>query len=199
MIKGRAIDPNLDLALIVDHFYIFAVCASFSSRSAAITQEFERLVTMSAARFYHTLHRLAVVDPTSIDLEDIRQRYNKGFPGGDNFGGLPSRHIMIMIDALIGRDRGRRPIWHGGDRPSTHELVQFARGISQLAQATYQQNQVVPKWTLDFSLNSLSLDPLPPAPVIADCLEIIAVNLGCSVSDVATLDERCISSTLIKI
>lgn len=195
----QAIDPTLDLTLVVDRFYIFAVCVSFGNRAVAITQELKQLITVITARFYCTIHRLSVMDSTSIDLEDVRRRYNKAFPDGVDFRGLPSRHSMIMIDALIGTDRGRRAIWHGSDRPSDHEHIQFARDISQLAQVGYQQRQLVPKWTLDFALNSLSLDPLPSAPVIADCLAIVAVNLGCSVSDIATLDERYASSTPISI
>ena len=66
----------------------------------------------------------------------------------------------------------------------------------EAAQVEYQQTQhrKVLRWILRFALESLSLNPLPPTSVIADCLSIIAIDLGCNVSDTGlmTLDERCV-------
>ena len=100
----RVMDPTIDLTLVLDRLYIFSVCISFSSRAVAVTQEFEQLIAASALRFYYTLHRLTVTDPTSTVLEDSRRRYSKAFPGGVGFMDLPSRHTNIMIDALIRGD-----------------------------------------------------------------------------------------------
>ena len=56
------------------------------------------------------------------------------------------------------------------------------------------QHRKVPRQTLRFAFHSLSLDPLPPTPVVADCLSTIATDLGCDVSSIgsATFDERCV-------
>ena len=61
-------------------------------------------------------------------------------------------------------------------------------GVARLG---YQQthNGEVPPLTLLFALSSLSLDPLPPASVIVDCLTIAAIGLGCDRLDVASWDE----------
>ena len=194
MLQGgdRAIGSTVDLTLAVDHFYIFAVCLSFSSRAVAITQQFKQLITASNACLYQTLHRLAVMGPTSIDLNDIRRRYNNVLTGGVNFTDLPSHHTMIMIDALIRRDWGPHPIWRNDDRPSDQEHVPFVQDIAKLALAEYRRERGVPKWIVDFAFNSLSLDPLPSASIVANCFEIIATNLGYDIPDATNLDERYI-------
>lgn len=197
----QTIGTTLDLALALNRFYIFAVCVrvSFSNRGIPITQEFEQLTTTSAGRFYHTLHRLTATDPTSSILEDIRLRYEGDFPRDIDFTVFPYHHTMTMINALIRRDWGPRSTWHDDDRPSGREHIRFARNMAELTQAEYRREQEVPKWFLDFAFDSLSLDPLPPTPVVTECLKIIAINLGCNVSDIGTLDERYIFSILVDI
>lgn len=132
--------------------------------------------------------------PTSSVLEYIRQRYRRVFSDGVDFTGVPSRHTITMIDALIGRHWSYH-IWRDDDKPSDHEHVAFARHIAELAQAEYQREQEVPKWILAFVFNSLSLDSLPQTSIVADCLKVVAIDLGCDVSNVVTSDERCIFSS----
>ena len=201
MIQGgdQPIEPTLDLSLVVDRFYIFAVCLSCKSRAVAITQEFKQLITASTVRFYPTLHRLMVMDPTSSALEAFRQCYNKVAPGGVEFTDLPSHHTMIVIHTLLRGEWGYRPIWYGDNRPSDHKYTRFARDISEFAQAEYQGKRGVPYWIIDFAFISLSLDPLLPAPAIDDCLKILAASLGCDLPNPATLDKRYTSSVLISI
>ena len=57
--------------------------------------------------------------------------------------------------------------------------------MAEGAWVEYQQakHRKVPRWFLRFALHSLSLDPPPPASVVADCLSIIATDLDCDVSD----------------
>ena len=64
----------------------------------------------------------------------------------------------------------------------------------EAAQVEYRQTgfQKVPRWILRFALHSLSLDPPPPVPVVADCLTIVAIDLDCQVSDITVLEERCV-------
>ena len=190
LFRSRAIDPTLDLGLILNRFYIFAVCVICKSRAVAITQEFKQLITASAMHFYPTLHRLTVMDPTSANLEDIRKCYNKTIPGWVDFTNLPSCHTTIMVNALLRRDWGCRPVWCSDDRPSNREHTRFARDISELALAEYQRKQEVPKWIVDFAFNSLSLDPLPSASIVANCFEIIAIHLGYDIPDAIALGGR---------
>ena len=186
-------DQVIGLIPAVNHFYIFAVCVSLSDRGRAITQGFQQLAIASAERFYRTLHRLTVMDQTSSVLEDIRRRYHKALPHGINFADLPSWHTTTMIDALIRRAWSTRPIWCGHDRPSDYEHIRFAQDIAELSRAEYRRERELPKWILDFAFDSLSLDPLPSASIVANCFEITAINLGCGVSDTTTSEGRYIS------
>jgi hypothetical protein len=76
--------------------------------------------------------------------------------------------------------------------------LHFHRYMVEAAQAEYERTQQrkTPRWILRFALDSLSLDP-PPTSVVADCLEIIAIDLGCDVSNITTLDERYICSNFM--
>ena len=71
-----------------------------------------------------------------------------------------------------------------------------AHNLARLARSEYQRTRrvKVPRLILRFALRSLSLNPPPPASVIADCLSIIAIDLGCDGLNAGntTLDERCV-------
>ena len=56
----------------------------------------------------------------------------------------------------------------------------------------YQQvrREKVPRWTLRFALDSLSMDPPPPPSVVANCLKIIAIDLDCNAPDTETAGEK---------
>ena len=64
----------------------------------------------------------------------------------------------------------------------------------QTAQEGYQQAQgrKVARLMLRCTLYFLSLCAVAPTSAIADCLTIIAIDLGCDVSNAGTLDERCV-------
>ena len=193
MLELAAFDP----AHVLDCFNIFIGGIRVSHGRVAITQGLEQLAAASAECIYRTFHRLAITDPTSSALEDLHRRYRDAFPDGIDFTGFPSRHTMTMIDALIRRDWGPGPIWRDDDRPSDQEHMSFARDIAELVQAEYQPEQGVSRWIIGFAFDSLDLDPLPSAPIISDCLKIIAVHLGCDVSDITTLDEGYVFQFLL--
>ena len=150
------------------------------------------LATVSAQSFYRTFHHLMVMDPTSPVVEDICKHYITIIPLHAYFKNLPFCHTMIMIHALIMRCWTTRYIWCGGNRPSDDEYIPFAQDSAKIAQAEYQQKLQVPDWILGFVFDSLSLDPLPPAPVVAACLKIIAIDLGCNISNITSFQERCV-------
>ena len=184
--------------LPIDCFNIFIGCVSIVNNKVVIIQELEELATASAHGFFRTLHHLATMDPTSGALEDLQRRYNRVFPSGLDFTGLPFYSTMIKIHALAGRFGNPRDIRWPNRRLSAQEYIPFARRMAETAQEKYQQNQggKVPRWILRSALYLLSLAPLSPAPVVADCLTIVAIDLGFDVSKIAVSDERCVQRNL---
>ena len=193
-----AVLPDFDPTLVAGCFNIFIGCINVRDRKVVIIHELEELATVSAMCFLRTFHHLLAVDPTSGVLSDLRQRYNTIFPFGSKFKSLPFYPTMARIHDLVSRD-----IQWGNYRPSTRGYILVARDAAEAARVGYQkiQHRRVPDWTLDFAFRSLSLHPPPPSPVVADCLSIIAIDLGCDVSNTGstTLDERYvrISQTMI--
>ena len=183
--------PDFDPTLVADCFGVFIGCVNVRNCKVAIVRESEALATISATCFLRTFHYLSVTDPTSNVIANLRQRYNSVFPFVPDFRGLPFYCTMAKIHDLV----NRRVRW-GNYRPSAQGHVPVARDIYKAAQVEYQktQHRKVPRWTLRFTLHSLSLDPLPPTSVVADCLSIIAIDLGCNMSNTgaANLDERCV-------
>ena len=187
-----------DHALVINRFNLFDVCIRVSNRRVAITQGLEQLAAATIGCIYRSFYRLTVTSPTSSALEAMHRCYRRAVPYWIDFtGDAPPRYTMVMIHALVKGDWNPRPIWHDGDRPSDHEHIRFARDIVELAQVEYRRQRRVPGWILGFTFDSLSLDPLPSATVLADCLKIIAIGLGCDISDVAASDERCVCLSLI--
>lgn len=181
-------DRVLDFTRVIDCFNIFTICI----RKARTTQAFEQLATACAGCFCHTFYHLKATDPTSSILEDLHQCYYNALPLEIDSTGLPRCHPMIMVGALIGRKWSARPIWRDNYRPSGRQHVQFARDITELAQAEYRQGHEVPEWIVDFAFDSLSLDPLPSASIIANCFKIVAISMGCGVPNATTLNEKYI-------
>ena len=182
---------NFDPTLVADCFAIFIGCINVNGRDLGIMHGSEELATISAACFLRTFHHLSITDPTSGVLVDLHQRYKRVFPFGPDFRGLPFYCTMAKIHDLV-----NHYIQLGNYTPSDqgHRLV--ALDMAQAARVEYQKTprRKVPRRILHFALRSLSLDPLPPAPVVADCLSIIAIDLGCDVSNTgtATLNEQCV-------
>ena len=191
-------DQALSSTIVVPCFNIFAICIRVRNGGVSTTTGLEQLAAVSPGFFYHTFHCLTVVDPTSSVLEDICQNYYEVLPDGISFVDLPSQHTMTMIDTSIRRNWTPQST-QGDDRLSNHEHLLFAQDIAELAQAEYQQNLEIPKWIFDFAFNSLSMDPHLPASAVANCLKVIAINLGCDLSKVTTLNRRYVPSNLISI
>ena len=189
----------IDSTLVVDCYKIFVCAIDLSNRRAAVTQELEQLATVSAGCFYCAFYRLAIVDPTSSILAKMRKQYCRDFHPQIDFRDLPFYHTMTMIGALLREDWSTYSVWHVGDRPSSHEYIQFTQDIAELACVEYQRDQRVSCWILDFAFDFLYLDPLLPAYIVANCLKIIAVDLGCDVASIIPSDERYVCFSLISI
>ena len=136
------------------------------------------------------------MDPTSRALADIQRRYNQVVPSELDFTGLKFYSTMARIHALAGRFGNPRDIrWPNPNpyyRPPFQEHVSLARSMAAEAQEKYQQTQnaKVPRSILRSALYFLSLCPLSPTSVVANCLTIVAIDLGCDVSKIELLDER---------
>ena len=181
-----------DPTLIMDCFDVFIRCINISDGKVLIVHGLEELATVSADAFYRTLHHLATTNPTSSVLADFQQRYHEVFPSGIKFSDLPFHSTMAKIHALANRFGNPRDIkWHNY-RMSIREHVPFARRMAQAAQEGFKQTEdiKVPRWTLRSALYFLSLAPISPTSVVADCLTIIAIDLGCDVTTAESLDER---------
>ena len=176
-------------------------CVSMVGGKAVIRQGSERMTEISALCCLRTFSHLMTVDPTSRTFEDIRRRYIKNFPIETDFNGFPSYHRFRMIHNTFHPSRKRvyHPTFYFQDthRPKVqwrdYKLSSIeCNALIQLARCIYQRRQYrkAPRWILRFAHHLLSQDPLPPTSVVADWLSIIAMDLGCTVSNVTTLDER---------
>ena len=136
------------------------------------------------------LHVLSSIGPTSMTFEDIHRRYIGVIPRKANFEG-PSFYTMNTIHALLIRSQERLPFEWMDYKPCAQEHTSFASTLVQVAYNSRKRGKV-PRWVLRFSLHSMLLDPEPPVSVIDDCLMIIAIDLGCSISesDIRNPDKR---------
>ena len=193
---SMAVLANFDPSLVADCFGIFIGCINVSNRKVVVIQGLEELATVSAMCFLRTFNHLLVVDPTSSVLADLRQRYNRVLPFRTNFWGLPFYYTMAKIHGLVNQTWDPRHVRWDNYKPSTQEHIPVAQHMVEAAQVEYQktQHRKVPRWILRFTFCSLSLDSPPPIPVVTDCLSIIAIDLGCDMSDTefTTSDERCV-------
>ena len=190
-----------DSTLVSACFDILASCMSIVRGKVVILQGSEELAALSFLCFLRTFSHLTTVDPTSSAFKDVRLRYTRVFPIETDFKGLPSHHRFSIIHNIFYPSykwvmyRGyyevtthRPKIQWRGYKPSSTErvaLVQLARFQRQRTQP-----QKVPRWILRFAYHLLSQDSLPPALAVADCLSIIAMDLGCTVPSTTALDER---------
>ena len=180
---------GLDPTLVTDCFNVFVGCVSLSDHKLVIIQGLDQLATVSARCLLYTLYHLSATDPTSSILVDLRRRYIRIFPFGTNFDGLPFDLAATTTHYFV--HKGRNSYQLKGD-DSSGRL--FARGMMEAALVGYRQARPreVPESILRFVLNSLSLDPLPPVAVVADCLTIAAIDLDCDVSNAMPLENRCV-------
>ena len=190
---------EFDSTLVIDCFNTFIGCISVSDQRVAIKKGLDQLATVSAGCFGLTFHRLSILDPTSSVLADLRRRYSKILPSHTNFEGPWSSHTMTMAHAVVTKSWDHCSIAQDDDRPSDSEHILITQLMAEVAQVEYQlaQGQNVPPGILCFAFHSLFLDPLPPASVTTNCLKVIAIDLGCDISDIETLDKRYVHLILV--
>jgi len=194
---------NFDPALVSACFNILTGCVSVVGGKVVVLQGSEELTVVSVLCCLRTLSHLRTVDPASSALKDVGQRYTNTFPIETNFEGLPSYYHFCIIHNLFYsstkqvqdqrfrlRDVCRPRIeWKDYKLSSTEHVI-----LLQVVRFKHrgERHRKVPRWILRFGHHILSQDPLPPAAVVIDCLSIIAIALGCTVSNTTILDERCV-------
>jgi len=144
------------------------------------------------------LRALSGLDRTSMEFQDIRQRYLKVIPSDANFGVLCYHAINVIHAVLIGRWKGWSFSWTDY-HPCGQEHVFMANGLARGARGGRRHGKA-PRWILRFVIHSLSKDPPSPTSVVIDCLTIIAIDLGCDTpdDDARNLDERYVCSAQLR-
>jgi len=187
---------GFDPTLVVDCFSVFVGCVrvSFYKHDVAVVEGFQQLATVSALSFFNTTSHLLAMDPTSSILEDVRQRYLKVFSTQATFHGHQFYHIINAVRSVFVPRTGHQSFQWSGYKPSTCEHTIVAHNLTKVARFKSHQKAKVPRWILRFVFHSLSLDPLPTASIVADCLLIVAIDLDCDLRNTRTTvsDERCV-------
>ena len=176
----------LNPALVSACFDILASCVSIIGGRAVITQGSEELAELSAPLCFRMLSRRAAEDPTLSGLKDVRKRYIRAFPPETNFEGLPAARSFGAIHNLFHSSQ-QKIRWEDYQLFTEDQVVLSDRlakfAAHSLAKLAHSRAPSVPRWILRFALHHLSQDPLPPPSIVANCLSIIAIDLGCTVSD----------------
>jgi len=185
---------GFDPTLVAGCFNAFLSCIriNFHSCEVAIVQGSEQLALVSARCFIITSSHLLATDPTSSILKDVHQCFRETFPAF--VPGHQSYNTVNAAQYLLFQHREYQSFQWSDYQPSPHEHTMVAHNLLKVAQFGFQRTQE-PKVSckiLSFALHSLSLDPPPPTSVIADCLSIIAIDLGCDIPDTGTMvsDQR---------
>jgi hypothetical protein len=184
---------NFAPTLVLDCFNILTGCIKVKNHSLVIAQGLEQLAEVSVICFFCTYSHLLAMNPASSILADVRQRYARIFPANLSFSGLPFFHTHSTIHRLLHAGiRVWRSVEWSSYKPSNYEYAAVTHALVKLSQFEYQrrQHKKVPRWLLHFALHSLSQSALLPTSVISNCLLIIAVDLGCSIPNNVTSEER---------
>ena len=189
--------PGFKTIITVDCLKIFISCIRVTDHRVVVIRGSEKLAEMAAMCLLGTISYSLGVDPRPGFLKDVEQQYNTILPPVADFGDLPFRHTIHGIHRLFNRgDRQECPGWNDVD-PSAPENLLLAHRLVTVAWLNYQKIELegrkkVPRWVLRFSLHSLLWNPEPPVSVIADCLMVVAIDLGCDMleSDIRNPDKR---------
>ena len=193
--------PHVEPTFVSDCLNVFLSCVNVSGGQVVVAEESKQLVTAAATAFLRTSYQLLVTDPTSSAAVDLRRNYCKNFSLSSwaDFRGLPFCYEMVTIHALLSGNWNQRISWDD-NKLSIPEHTLLTQYALKAAQERYEQSQhkKVPRWTLRFVFYSLSLDPPPPAFIVANCLKIAAIDLDCDVLGV-TASEGCVHSNFADI
>jgi len=195
--------PGFEATIVTGCFNVFVSCVSVAGNGGVtVIRGLEQHAVTAATCLLGSVSRLLIEDPRSKILTDVRQQLRRIFPSTVDHPNLPFYHTMNAIHGLFGeRDHPDALDWKGLDF-STQESSSLAHHLVKIAWSWYrkprlEEERKVPRWVLHFSLHSLLSDPEPPSSVIADCSLIIAIGLGCDVSEtyIRNPDKRYVHPT----
>ena len=197
--------PKVDPTLVADCFNAFVGCVKVGvgNQEVMVVQGLGDLATVSALGLFNTISQFLGQDLTSRVPEDLRQHHTKVFPARADFHGHQFYHTMSAVHSLFVRSQERLPFQWSDYKPSTQEHSMVSCNLVNLARFECRRTQraKVPRWILRFALHSFSTDPLPPTPVVADCLSIVAIDLDYEELNTGTMasDERYVYTQQMKI
>ena len=179
--------PGFKTTIIADCFNVFVSSVSVTNDNQVIAlRGSEQLAENAATCFLSALTHLFIVDPKSNILKDIRQEFNRIFPPTVNLQSLHFHHAITIACGLFDEENYLRCLsWKGVD-PSTPENTSLAQSLVKVAWMYCQQpanQRRVPHWILCFPFHSLLQNPNLPVPVIANCLLIVAIDMGCEITE----------------
>jgi len=188
--------PGFSPAIVADCLNTFISCVSVTDDDRVVVMRgLERLAEMAVTCLLGAISHTLVMHPTPNILEDVYQRYRRVFPSTIDLQGLPFYHTLATIHHLI-VDIPGGPDWHDIDLsiPENISLVHNLVKVAWYQKFGSRSRNNATHWTLHFSLYTLLRDPEPPLSVVADCLSIIGIDMGCNISrsDVMNRDKRCV-------
>jgi len=193
--------PGFENVIIMDCLNLLISCVSVTDGAGVmVIRGSEVLAEMAATCLLRALSHTLIGHPVSDILEDVYRRYKSAFPSVDKLQDLPFHHTITAIHSLITGDSPDDFDWNGVD-PSTPESPSLVHNFVKIAwhrkKLGLEGHGNVPHWILHFSFHSLLWDPEPPVLVVANCLSIAAIELGCVIpqSDVMKLDKRYVRAT----
>jgi len=196
--------PGFENVIIMDCLNLLISCVSVTdSDGVMVIRGSEVLAEMAATCLLRALSHTLVEHPASDILGDVYRRYKGVFSSVDNLQNLPFHHTITAIHSLVTGHSPDHFDWDGVD-PSTPESPSLVHNFVKIAwhrkKLDPEGHGKVPRWILHFSFHSLLWDPEPPASVVADCLSIAAIDLGCEISqsDVMKLDKRYVRVTQLE-
>jgi len=161
--------------------------------NAVLTQGSEELGKVAATVLLRMVAYFSAIMPASSALHDVRQKYRRIYPAGTDFRGISFHRIMEVMRSSFHPHSGNLLYWKGYE-PSPLEHISMARKLVLLTWADRQRGGrwwKVPRWALRFVLHSLIQDTSPPSPVIADCLLMVAFELGYVIpEDVVLVEDK---------
>ena len=190
MITFTSFDPTL----VVGYFNAFVSCirVDVSSHEVVIAQGLDCLQCCLQC-FLNTTSHLSATNPTSSILKDVCQDYVKIFPAYTKLHDHQSYHIVKTACCLFVPHEYQSFHWSNYN-PSPNEHTTVTHNLANIFEFKPQRTEKVNVYhfVLCFVLHSLSLYPLPSMSIIANCLSIIVIDLGCNVPETRTivLDER---------
>jgi len=181
-----------DTSLFMGCLNILSSCIHVDREgNAVLAQGLEELGKVVAMALLHVVAHFSVMMPASSALYDVRQKYRRIYPIDTDFRGISFHHTMEVTHNSL-HPQPRVPLYWKDYEPSPLEHTYMARKLVLLTWSDRQRGDrrfKVPRWALRFILHTLIQDTSPPTPVIADCLLMVAFELGHEISMDAVLVE----------